>query len=165
MKGFFDLFSDFVELLFWVKYSIWVSHNSWRENKIVQNLGYIPWQINLHHETHVAHQTLPHYHMILGLKAILMAVIPLETNLDVSALLLSSLIRWYIIQVCFCHVKLRLAGSIFLHPWHQNSRYEQKKIWIQAVENDPTIFDNLEFQKNIKSPIWRFNDGWRHEVV
>ena len=89
----------------------------------------------------------------------------LETNLDVSALLLSSLIRWYIIQVCFCHVKLSLAGSIFLHPWHQNSRYEQKKIWIQAVENDPTIIDNLEFQKNTKSPIWRFNDGWRHAVV
>ena len=88
-----------------------------------------------------------------------------ETNPDVSALLLSSLTRWYIIQVCFCHVKLRLAGSIFLHPKHQNSRYEQKKIWIQVVENDPTIFDNLAFQKNIRSPIWRFNYGWRHAVV
>ena len=52
----------------------------------------------------------------------------------------------------------------------------ENKGWIHAVENNRSIFDDLELQlilrlkvkmlcENVKTPIWHFDDGWRHEVI
>ena len=52
----------------------------------------------------------------------------------------------------------------------------ESKSWIQAVENNRRIFDDLELQlivrvkgkmlcENLKTPLCHFDDGWRHDII
>ena len=52
----------------------------------------------------------------------------------------------------------------------------ENKSWIHAVENNCSIFDDLELQlivrvkvkmlcENLKTPMWHLDDGWRHKVI
>ena len=52
----------------------------------------------------------------------------------------------------------------------------ENKGWIYAVENNRSIFGNLEFQliarvnvktlcENLKTPTCHFDDGWGHKVI